>query len=197
MTIPSRGLISRITTELINSPCAMKQYDFKKIIYIDGCDVTVTIYLELQNNLKCSYFVINTTILSFAYRFKKDFTGNMYSSKRFYFNEEQAVVNICMNELYRVLPDLRIDKLLGCMFDYIDEELENNYVHAENCSVCLEPTHTTLQCKHLLCVPCQYKMHRINSHFHCPLCRAPSVKYFNENENENENDYDTDNSNEE
>lgn len=190
MTIPSEKLISRITTVIINSPCAMKQYEFKKITYIDGCDVRVTMYLELENNLKCCYFVINSSITHYAI-IDGNFTGDMYSSQRFYFNKEKGAVDLCMIELYRILPDLKIDKLIGRLSNYIDEEVGNTYVDAENCSVCLEATFTKLHCKHLLCIPCQYTMHKTDKHFLCPLCRVTSVKYDTEDEDSvGDSDYD-------
>jgi len=178
MTIPSERLIEQITNAVISSDCCRKQYDFRDIRRIDGLGVLVTIYLD--TNLKVnSSFGIKSRVLGI--------NGNIYVSKSFYGDGDpddvKIVIKKSLQELYRILPDLKADKLNGELHhknNIIDLELGTTYMNEkEICSVCLEPTLTQIDCRHYLCICCQDGITELQKGliFDCPLCRQPHYKY--------------------
>jgi hypothetical protein len=171
MTIPSQKLITQITNLLINSKYSKKQYHFKSIKCIDGLDVTVTIFLENNPLNIYSSCIIKSNIMGIQ--------ENIYCTGSFN-GDANTAVGKTMNELYRVLPFLKVDKLRGELVEYLDEELGTTYIKTDGCSVCLEHTYTKLRCKHLLCISCQNSMSREKDMFNCPICRIPHYSFNDE-----------------
>jgi len=164
MTIPSDILIDGITDRL-SPDDAIKNFQFKTIKSIDGLDVTVRIYLHNNRpkDKSSSNFRIESDIRSVI----------LYRSETFKGDDHRIAIKKSLEEIYRILPNLKADKLYGEISIFLDEGLGTKYINTESCCVCLEPTFTKLYCRHFLCISCQNSMHKINRYFTCPVCRRP------------------------
>jgi hypothetical protein len=169
-------MVEKITRALNKSRCQIPEYEFTHMKNIDDLDVTIKIYLkkhETNASICISYFDISSSIMAID--------GNIYYSERFFGNDE-SVVKLCLEELYRVLPDLKVDNLWGCLRDYIDEGVGTTYVKTDGCCVCHEHTFTKLKyCRHLLCISCQNSWEKISweereEPFKCPMCQISSYR---------------------
>jgi hypothetical protein len=125
MTIPIERLITQITNALISSGCSKKQYMFRTIKCFDGLDVTITIYLLDKTINISSYYDIKSNVMGIE--------GNIYFTGTFY-SDANVAVKKSMEELYRV-PNFKVDKLRGSLWEYIDEEHYTTYIKSELCSL--------------------------------------------------------------
>jgi hypothetical protein len=193
MTIPSTELISKVCNEMRGDKdieiCFKEKYNtlryyFNQIGKIDEIRVTVSMLTKKNSNLK--YFT-KWKIIGMNIKTKEP----LYTSNMFYDNDFNISVNNCITNLYKILPNLKLNKYDGCLYtpeNFIDEELGNTYQWGTECSVCLDKTLTQLRCNHYLCVHCWNQIvNYSNTNMKCPLCREDII------DNDDYSGYDTDN----
>jgi hypothetical protein len=104
---------------LIKSKFEDKHYQFNTIRYIDDMNVRVTIHLSQLNNKTKSYSVY--------YEINSEW--GVLDIINHYDVDPKTCVKKCMTQLYKDLPDLKIDKLSGYFYlhEVVDEELSMTY----------------------------------------------------------------------
>lgn len=123
-----------------------KEYCFRKIEIIDG----ITVSCSLNKGSSESYYIIRSGNIFY----KAVNVINLYISPNFKGELTYDLLFSMLDNLHETVSKLKFDKLLQEFRQKPNTEDFDDFMDAEECSVCFSKTKTNTNCKHPLCLVC-------------------------------------------
>lgn len=167
----------RVIADKNNNEKKYFMVSFKSLNKIDNIKVSANLRIPCYPHSNNMIFQIRDKFPPFKILFL--FTSPYEKGENNKFTEEQVYdILKLINEL---VHRLKFIKLTGLFEEYV-EPFGNDFIDAEECSVCYELTITkTAMCDHSICRSCFQKLRQ---NFTCPICRRRTELEFSESDDE-------------